>query len=441
MDSSTELLSADSSTHCLSDTLVGNNTSCIEVSRKKRKTLAQRNTSRNEQEDLSGAILYTRINTSNNSRIHYGPDAAVGKQTLSLVHLTKSFKTLKITKRKSSTGRNIIQALDSRSAQALVDIKSLFGKEIRFIKLDAAKKTMTATIMKVPHPITPADVMDIVPQIKKAERMTVWYQENKCLIETRTIKIDWERKILTATINLGILGEYETNHFKRDPVRCYKFNHTARTYHAKNDICGLCGGHHRTRICVEKRNANKAITVKCHNCKGSHSTVSGRCPYRHEVFQRMRTPIFQSNLCGKPSLWLYKSRHTRSRNLRQWHSRMHHHCPRWKTFRKSCVLQGTDTVVYLVQQTNSNHHLNQSASVIYQKLQHHRRSDSPQGIGNKSERNHPTGNNSAHQWHHAKFCSKHPRLSHFPDNKHNPLNNKFQSPEPTNKIIKCLWRI
>ena len=310
MDSSTELLSADSSTHCLSDTLVGNNTSFIEVSRKKRKTLAQRNATLSEMNKRTPPVKSPTPESTPAITAEFIMDLMQqwGNETLALVHLAKSYKTLNITKRKTSTGRNIIQALDSRSAQALVDIKSLFGKEIRFIKLDPAKKTMTATIMKVPHPITPADVMDIVPQIKKAERMTVWDQENKCLIETRTIKIDWEGKILPVTINLGILGEYETNHFKRDPVRCYKchkFNHTARTCHAKNDICGLCGGHHRTRICVGKRNANKAITVNGHNCKGSHSTVSGRCPYRQEVFQRMRkskSPGRNTNIPVK-SVW------------------------------------------------------------------------------------------------------------------------------------------
>ena len=96
-----------------------------------------------------------------------------GNETLALVHLAKSYNTLNITKRKSSTGRNIIHALDSRSAQVLIDIKSLFVKETRFIKPHQAKKTMTSTIMKVRHPITPADVMDIVSQIKKAEIITV----------------------------------------------------------------------------------------------------------------------------------------------------------------------------------------------------------------------------------------------------------------------------
>ena len=35
----------------------------------------------------------------------------------------------------------------------------------------------------------------------------------------------------------------------------------------------LCGGHHRTKVCVEKRKANETVVLKCHNCKGDHCTV------------------------------------------------------------------------------------------------------------------------------------------------------------------------
>ena len=56
MDSSTELLSADSSTHSLSDTLMGNNTSFIEVSRKKRKPLAQRNATQAEMDKRTSPV-------------------------------------------------------------------------------------------------------------------------------------------------------------------------------------------------------------------------------------------------------------------------------------------------------------------------------------------------------------------------------------------------
>ena len=56
---------------------------------------------------------------------------------------------------------------------------------------------------------------------------------------------------------------------------------------------------------MEKRNANKEITLKCHNCKGSYSTASGRCPYRREVFQRMgkhQSPGRNTNIPVK-SVW------------------------------------------------------------------------------------------------------------------------------------------
>ena len=77
------------------------------------------------------------------------------------------------------------------------------------------------------------------------------------------------------------------------PVRCYscqKFNHTSSTCHARTDMCGLCGGHHRTRICVDKRKANEAVTLKSNNCKGNHCRASRKCPYRQEVMQKARPP-------------------------------------------------------------------------------------------------------------------------------------------------------
>ena len=337
MDLSTELLSADSSTHSLSDTLMDNNTIFIGVSQKKRKILA-------------------------------------------LVLLAKSYKTLNITKRKSSTGRNIMQALDSRSAQVLMDIKSLFGKVIRFIKLDPAKKTMTATIMKVPHPITPADVMDIVPL---------------------------------------------------------------------NDICGLCGGHHRTRICVGKRNTNKDITVPQLQRQSFHSQREIFLPPRC-IPEDEKTPATRQEDQHSSQICVANPASDGTNPDTHAPETPGSAIPECTTialdgrlpenhvyYRGEIRFYFMIKVVYLVQQTNSNHHVNQSASVIYQNVHHHRRSDSPQWIGNKSKKKHPVDNSSAHQCHHTTLCCKHPRLSHFPDNKHKPLNNKFQSPEQTQNILKC----
>ena len=133
--------------------------------------------------------------------------------------------------------------------------------------------------------------MEMVPHIKEAVRMTVWNPETKQLNQTMTMKIQWEGSRLPDSIDLGIQGRFYTKEFVQAPIRCYKYpryNHTSNTCHAKQDMCGLCGEHHRTKVCVDKRNANETIKLKCHNCKGDHSTASVRCPYRREVILKMR---------------------------------------------------------------------------------------------------------------------------------------------------------
>ena len=80
-------------------------------------------------------------------------------------------------------------------------------------------------MMRVPHPITPADIMDIVPQINDAERMKVWNVEAKSLVETRTMKIQWEESKLPTSVDLGILGSFDT--------MVFMFNHTANTCNAR----------------------------------------------------------------------------------------------------------------------------------------------------------------------------------------------------------------
>ena len=146
-------------------------------------------------------------------------------------------------------------------------------------------------MLKVPHPITPAHVIELVTQIKEAERLTVWDSENNIPVQTRSLKIQWEGSKLPPYIDLGILGRYETNLFIKGPVRCYKcqrLNHTSSICHARQDTCGLCGGRYRTSICVAKRKADVVVLLKCSNCKGDHCTASAKCPYRREIVRRMR---------------------------------------------------------------------------------------------------------------------------------------------------------
>ena len=301
MDSSTQLLSSTSS---LSDATHDNFT---EIARKRRRTRTQRNHT-SGLNHLISPIQSPKTATEptvNNQEFMIDLSNQWDNETLVLVHLAKSYKGLQITKRKSATGRNILKTENHKAAETLSNIRSLFGKSIRFIKLDPARKITTATMLKVPHPITPADVMELVPAIKDAERLTTWDSENNILVQTRSIKIQWEGTKLPPYIDLGILGRYETNLFIKGPVRCYKcqkFYHTASTCHARQDTCGLCGGRHRTSICVAKRKADVVVILKCSNCKGDHCTASAKCPYRREIIQRMRpTQQIQPTETARPA--------------------------------------------------------------------------------------------------------------------------------------------
>ena len=284
MDSAAQLLSSDS----LVTTSASHNYSFTEVSRKRRRT-------RNERNHIKALPqMHSPISSPETSQ----SDPAIKEfmidrmsqwdnETLVLVHLAKGYKNLKISKRKEHPkGRESDNSGHS-------NLKSLFGKSIRFISLDPSRKITTATMLKVPHPITPSDVMELVPEIKDAERLTVWNQETKTVVHTITIKIKWEGTKLPERISLGILGQNETKLFIQSPVRCFKcqkFNYTASTCHANQDTCGLCGGRHRTSICVAKRKADQEVKLMCSNCKGNHCTASVKCPYRREIIFKSRPP-------------------------------------------------------------------------------------------------------------------------------------------------------
>ena len=81
----------------------------------------------------------------------------------------KSIKRLYITNRKQEehhmdTGQQVSSGYDVH--------QEFFG-EMNQIYQTRPRKNMKANTMKVPQPVTPVDGVDIVPQIEKAERMSL----------------------------------------------------------------------------------------------------------------------------------------------------------------------------------------------------------------------------------------------------------------------------
>ena len=143
--------------------------------------------------------------------------------------------------------------------------------------------------MKVPYPITLTDEMELLPEIKEAKRLTVWDQDTKSRVQTRSMKIHWKDPNSQNRYIWAFSEDTAPCYFPfPPPVRCYKCqkcNHTFSTCHSKQDVCGLCGGQHRTKVYVEKK-ANQ---------KGKHCRASARCPYLREVIYRRR-PVQQVQL-------------------------------------------------------------------------------------------------------------------------------------------------
>ena len=191
MDSETQPLSTSSATNHQSDP---NNNSFTEISRKRRPTRAQLNAIAGVEKRTSPAHAHTPDHSPMQTQQTY-PEFTIDlsnqleNETLVLVHLVKGYKGLHISKMKSVTGRNIIKAGDQRATDTLKNIKILFEKSIRFTPLDSSKKVTTATLLRVPHSITPADLMEFNREIKGADRMIAWNMETKSMVQTRTMKI------------------------------------------------------------------------------------------------------------------------------------------------------------------------------------------------------------------------------------------------------------
>ena len=93
-------------------------------------------------------------------------------ETEVLLQLTKHYKGLELTKRRTSTYRNLLVPQTQKAAETLKSIKILNRKSIHFELLNASRKITTGILLKVPHMIKPSDIMELVTAVKVAKRMT-----------------------------------------------------------------------------------------------------------------------------------------------------------------------------------------------------------------------------------------------------------------------------
>ena len=203
-----------------------------------------------------------------------------------MIALSTEYPNLKIQSKRGLT-RTLIRAKDQASQDTLLSLTTLQNKAVSFAPQPASITTAYGIVQRVPIAI-PTALLRATPSVLEAERMSVWSQAAQASQPTMSVKIRWEGK-LPSKIDIGHLGSYSVRPYTPDPIRCYRcqrYGHTTRTCHQETSTCGICSGPHRTTVCQEKRRT-EAVTPRCSNCKGKHSTASKACPVRKQRAQAL----------------------------------------------------------------------------------------------------------------------------------------------------------
>ena len=84
-----------------------------------------------------------------------------------------------------------------KAAFIITNLRSLSGKPISFMQMDARLHLLTAILCKVPHALTKDLIEGIAQQVAKATHMTCWSAQMQETVPTMSVKIIWEGETIT----------------------------------------------------------------------------------------------------------------------------------------------------------------------------------------------------------------------------------------------------
>ena len=148
-----------------------------------------------------------------------------------LVALQKFYGGLEIRVTKSWKGQSIIHPLSNEASFVISYMHCLNGKPIAFMRLEEPTHFVTAILCKVPHAVSDALIEEIVPNIAKATRLTVYSAQLDETVPTMSVKILWTEKTIPPRVQIGFLGRFETKSWTPEPSQCFKcqkFGHTGK---------------------------------------------------------------------------------------------------------------------------------------------------------------------------------------------------------------------
>ena len=185
--------------------------------------------------------------------------------------IEKAHPDLAITVRPNLQGRFTI----TPKTQEAVDILRSRGPGL-LRELDPSLKPNKTVVKRYPLHLPLAHLTKGIPQITEATRML-----SKSNNPTLSVLVHYQGPV-PKSFNLGIWGEFLTEKFHPEPLRCrncQKFGHHSSRCTAIIK-CAMCSGRHDTEECLAKYKAGETIQAKCPNCQKAHHAWNKGCQER-----------------------------------------------------------------------------------------------------------------------------------------------------------------
>ena len=181
-----------------------------------------------------------------------------------MVALQREYPKLELTISKTWKGQTLIRPLSNESQFLIYNMRSLRGKPIAFLQMDARQNFLTAILCKVPHALSEELLEEVVPEIAKATRLTCWSFHLQQVVPTMSVKILWRGDTIPYKVKVGFLGRYDTKSFTPEPNQCFKclrYGHISRVCTSTQARCRLCGQNHPSKQCQDRRDKQEDVTI------------------------------------------------------------------------------------------------------------------------------------------------------------------------------------
>ena len=179
-------------------------------------------------------------------------------------------------------------------------MRSLRGKPISFLQMDARQHFLTAILCKVPHALSEELLEEVVPEIAEATRLTCWSAQMQDVVPTMSVKILWRGDHIPYKVKVGFLGRFDTKSFTPEPNQCYKclrvWTHRSSVYSKSCEVSALWGESPVQTMPGSERQARGS--------KGQMGKLPGGASSLQPVLPKKKrdsTSSYQTNPCPAPT--------------------------------------------------------------------------------------------------------------------------------------------